>query len=411
MLKRTVQFLLLLAIFAASAAAQAPSYEFPRYTSPENWRVDEDRDHVTFTQIDQTARTYCMMGLYNSRSASGELQDEFAAEWKDVVQSSFTAGAPPATTEGTMKDGVRFLEGGADVRSSDGKPYAELMVFAASGRVTSLMIVASNRAALEARRAAIQTFLASLQFAAGKATTAGKPAAEAGAGAAAHAAGITGGKGIAGVWMGFKVYYGTNDLEPRPRWYTFFDNGEVFEDIPRTGLAGFDHAASPNDEHQRNYWGTYRYENGAGAITKPGVNFSTKLKADKPGDMLIDSIHFHRCVAVDHLRLEGGWTSLGDVHDSLLQRTPMGQRPVIRFTKDGRFSDEGIFQTILQSVSTERHLDGAGSGSYEVENFSLILRYSDGRVRRIALTGLLGGDPAVHNDIIFLGRSRFNKME
>ncbi|MBZ5529026.1 MAG: hypothetical protein LAN71_14150 [Acidobacteriia bacterium] len=411
MLRRTLQFLLLFAIFAASAAAQTSGYEFPRYTPPENWRVDEDRDHITFTQIDAAARTYCMMGLYNSRSASGELQDEFAAEWKDVVQSSFTAGGPPATTEGSTKGGVRFLEGAADVRSANGKAYADLMVFAAGGRVTSLMIVASNRAALEARRAAIQTFVASLQFAAGKAAAAGKHAAEESSGAAAaHATGITGGKGIAGVWMGFKVFYGTNDLEPHPRWYTFFDNGEVFEDIPRTGLVGFDHAASQNDEHQRNYWGTYRYENGAGAITKPGVNFPTKLKADKPGDMLIDSIHFHRCVAVDHLRLEGGWTSLGDVHDSLLQRTPMGQRPVIRFTKDGRFSDEGIFQTILQSVSAERYLDGAGSGSYEVENFSLVLKYSDGRVRRVALTGLLGGDPALHNDIIFLGRTRFNKM-
>jgi len=413
MLRRIPQFLLLLAIFAGPAAAQAPGHEFPRYASLENWKVAEEGDHITFTQIDQAARTYCMMGLYSARSASGELKEEFAAEWKSIVQTAFTAGRPPAATAGSTKGGVRYLEGAADVRSSGGKAYADLMVFAAGGRVISLMIVASNRAAMEARQAEVQAFVASLQFA-GKAAATGRHAAEAGAGAtaaAAQATGITSRKGIAGVWMGFRVFYGTNDLEPHPRWYTFFDNGEVFEDIPRTGLVGFDHAASQNDEHQHNYWGTYRYENGAGAITKPGVNFPTKLTADKPGDMLIDSIHFHRCAPVDHLRLEGGWTSLGDVHDSLLQRAAVGQRPVIRFTKDGRFSDEGIFQTILQSVSAERHLDGAGSGTYDVQDFSLILKYADGRVRRVALTGLLGGDPAVHNDIIFIGRSRFNKMD
>ena len=88
---------------------------------------------------------------------------------------------------------------------------------------------------------------------------------------------------------------------------------------------------------------------------------------------------------------------------------PVGRRPIFRFSRDGRFADEGVFATFLKSLDGKG--DEAGAGTYEIKDFTITLRYSDGRVKRLALTGLLGGDPAARNEILYFERSRFNKMK
>jgi hypothetical protein len=87
-------------------------------------------------------------------------------------------------------------------------------------------------------------------------------------------------------------------------------------------------------------------------------------------------------------------------------------RPVIALGKDGRFVDEGIFATFLHTTyGGDQGVDAPGAGTYVVKEYSLVLSYSDGRIHRVAITGLLGADPAKKSDIIYLERSRFNRMK
>jgi len=215
------------------------------------------------------------------------------------------------------------------------------------------------------------------------------------------------GGGISGVWMSF---YSSNVSSPR--WVTFYDDGLVFTDIPATGLASFDRRASQANANQRAYWGTYSLSGGSGLIQKPGVNNPTRITIKESGQITLDSDTYYRSVSVDGLQLEGSWTSYSNPNDPRLDRQPVGQRPIIRFSRDGRFSDEGVFATFLRtSYRSNPAVDRAGAGTYQIQNYSLILRYDDGRVKLVAFTGLLGGDPAVTNDIIYLHRSRFNKIQ
>jgi hypothetical protein len=195
-----------------------------------------------------------------------------------------------------------------------------------------------------------------------------------------------------------------------PRWYTFFADGQVFEDLPRTGLAGFDRNASRSDPNQASYWGTWQFAAGTGTIAKPGVRFPEKLKLEQPALLVIDIDRFSRCAAVDGLRLDGTWTSFANANDPELMRLPAGKRPLFQFSRDGRFVDEGVFATFLRTYGNEAG-DAAGSGTYDIRDFTLTLRYSDGRVRRTAFSGMLGADPAVRNDIVFIGRSQFNRKK
>jgi hypothetical protein len=394
---------LALVLAASTAAAQTQTFDAVSFTPPAGWTTAQGGDHVTFTLIDNTAKTYVMVALYNS--ASGSSEKDFSSEWKDLVWRSFSADSEPRSTAGQSRSGLKFREGGAQVRQQNGEPsYARLLVFSANKRRFSVMLVATNEKAMEARQPAVQLFLDSLRVAPQSAGAARPVEPTAG-----NIGGATppSGSGISGVWMGFKTYVGS--YEPQPRWYTFYDDGQVFEDIPRTGFAGFNRDASKSDSGQRSYWGRYTFANGSGSITKPGVNYAEALQSEGAGKLKIDASHFYRCQEVNGLRLQGSWTSLANPNDPDIDRRPVGQRPVFRFTSDGKFSDEGVFATFLKSGDARQ--DAAGSGVYEIRDFTLILRFSDGRVKELAITAMLGANAAGSNDMLFFARSVFRKRK
>lgn len=215
------------------------------------------------------------------------------------------------------------------------------------------------------------------------------------------------GEGVVGVWMGL-VSPGFGRYTPEPRWVTFFDDGQVFTDLPDEGLSAFDRAASRASAGRAPYWGTYRFASGEGEIAKPGVRVKTRIRAVKPGEIQLDSDHFYRCADVNGLKMEGAWTSWSDPNDPALDRRPVGDRPIIRFTRTGAFQDEGIFRSVLRSSAPGANGAG-GSGRYEIRDFTLELRYDDGRVQRVAFSGFLGASPATKDERIYLHRSSFRK--
>ena len=217
--------------------------------------------------------------------------------------------------------------------------------------------------------------------------------------------------GLSGVWMGFKQLQLLGNYAPDARWMTFFDDGQALDNIPRAGLEGFDRNASKANGAERPYWGTYSYRDGAGVFKKLNGGLDTRIKLEKPGQIKLDDFYsYYRCPDVGGLRLEGAWAGYGDPDDPRWRSVPIGQRQVFRFGSDGRFSDEGVFATLLTAEGGSS-ANGPGSGTYEIRSFSLILHYADGRLKKVAITGLLSANPATQNSILFIGRARFNKMK
>lgn len=215
--------------------------------------------------------------------------------------------------------------------------------------------------------------------------------------------------GLAGVWMGM-VPRGMGSFELQPRWQVFFDDGHVYQDLPDDGLLDFDRAASRSGPRAE-YWGTWTLKGKDGHMQRPGEKFGTTIEVVKPDQIKLDGQYFNRCAKVSGLKLSGSWTSYSDPADPALDDRPAGSRPVIRFTADGRFADEGLFASFLRSgYGPEAEAqDAAGEGSYEIRDFTLVLRYADGRTRREAFSGFLAADPAVKPDILFLRRGRLNR--
>jgi hypothetical protein len=227
------------------------------------------------------------------------------------------------------------------------------------------------------------------------------------AGPSASGAAAWKGGGIVGVWMGLVKESSTDYLSPFvTRWKVFFNDGMMFADLPDEGLAGFERAAYRASHPAREgYWHTYSFAGTSGESRRPGTRFPWSLRVEKVGQLLIDDDVYHRCASVDGLRLDGAWSSYSNPDDPTLDQRPVGQRPLIRFSRDGRFVDDGLFASFL----TSRGDDRPGAGRYELRDFTLLLHYDDGRTRQEAFSGLLGGDPAVRDGKIYIRRTQLSK--
>lgn len=178
-------------------------------------------------------------------------------------------------------------------------------------------------------------------------------------------------------------------------YIVFFPKGNVFWRLPTEGLLYFDPAvaqkAYPND------WGTYEINGGEirvlrGPERREYVLTINGERINNPKSLGGGS--FRPVPASDGLKLDGAYR-LSESH------------PSITFTENGNFKDEGFYP-----VSDGTRPDGTfykrdtrgGSGTYLIEQNTLELRYSDGRVKRfpfIAFPENLAKAPAVDSFIIF----------
>ncbi len=179
-------------------------------------------------------------------------------------------------------------------------------------------------------------------------------------------------------------------------YITFLPEGQVFWRLPLEGLLYFDpavaHKAYPDD------WGTYEIKKDEihilrGAEKKPYVLTKNGDRFEMPNGS--ESKSSYRFIPPsDGLRLEGKYR-LTETY------------PAITFTKNGKFNDEGFFQSTTgvrpDGTSYNRDIKG-GSGTYLIEQNTLELKYSDGRIKRfpfVAFPEKLAKQPAVDSFILF----------
>ncbi len=179
---------------------------------------------------------------------------------------------------------------------------------------------------------------------------------------------------------------------------TFLPGGNVYRGLPPEGLFYFDPAvtqrAHPDD------WGTYEIRNNGEIHISLGTNRNKYVlvrdgeRLNNPPEVGIGKGVFRRIPATDGLKLEGNY-----------RRDP--SEPTITFTADGRFCDGGVFRyfgTLARPNGSVYQDNGVGgTGTYIIEQNTLELRYSDGRVKRfpfLAFPENLAKEPALDGFIL-----------
>jgi hypothetical protein len=211
---------------------------------------------------------------------------------------------------------------------------------------------------------------------------------------------------IVGVWM---VY--TQDLPLSTnlvfKWRVFFENGKSLSNLPNAGLYNY-------NVNQEQNWsvGTYSFSNGngTGRISQQS-QYDEIYKITETNKLKIDDVDYYKCLPMNGKRINAAFTTFADPTDPDLQTLPIGQKPVITFFNDGLFLDEGVFNTYLFDGATDPIAGAPGYGTYELKDFSIILKYTDGtqRERQVSFNCFLS-EELESTTSIFMHRVQLNKM-
>lgn len=144
----------------AHAAPEARTFDRVTYTAPEGWKVEETgRGLVSISRLGTDS--YCLVAIYVSQPASGDLAASFAAEWKNVALQSIDPMPEPTHTIGDVGNTRAALGGGA--ATIKGEPAtAVLIVLDAGASVVPIAVLSSSTEAFAACNDEVKAMLASL---------------------------------------------------------------------------------------------------------------------------------------------------------------------------------------------------------------------------------------------------------
>lgn len=196
------------------------------------------------------------------------------------------------------------------------------------------------------------------------------------------------------VWMGTYVPFG--QYAPQERYIILYKDGAFFHDLPFQGLDRFDRQTSLNDDNEKYYWGTYEVAGKTGTWKYNSSEADPwELKFIKDDQMTLCMDYYYRCQSVDGLRLDGVWSISAD--------PDYQPKSTISFSRDGRFSEAGLMNGIFSFLD-----EGAGepgSGTYDIKNFTLYLKYDDGRVRTACFSLSFSSKPESSPGMIYIYRT------
>ncbi|HWR32578.1 MAG TPA: hypothetical protein VN451_03590 [Chitinophagaceae bacterium] len=358
------------------------------YKTPPGWSEKTYQNAVEFRPIDIPADEILAMQILQPLNFSGSLEQALAKSYDEVVvmnsatKKNYAGGEEYQKTEAKKSfNGWEYIQGNGGIQVENGTEYKSeyglvLFVIKVNNRFERVAILKSSKncnylsryfsADRQVYQYAIDRFLFSLQFTDGE-----EPSLQPGSAK---------GNGIVGVWQGISLQTtATSGIRYNVFSPIFLTNGQAYfgPKFPTEGLDELD-TRIPPELHSRD-WGTYTFSNGRGVLKMPYANIPLRMENDKLIITANQTDHtFFQMPSVDGARFNGTYV-MSEAYEKI---------PVITFTADGRFTDNGAIK-VLYHEYTDCVNPGLlpGSGTYEVKNYSILFNYTDGRKIKIAFMG------------------------
>jgi len=138
---------------------QQEHFDIISYTAPPNWQKTAKQGLVTYTTLDTTAETFCVMNLYASRKSSGAVEKDFKSEWKTLAITPYKADKDPST-EVVAEEGWKAITAASAVKIDNIDSYIILTVFTGFGKTFSLVAILNDLSYLPQ----FETFIANLNI-------------------------------------------------------------------------------------------------------------------------------------------------------------------------------------------------------------------------------------------------------
>jgi hypothetical protein len=190
------------------------------------------------------------------------------------------------------------------------------------------------------------------------------------------------GDGIAGVWQGLSMSVGAAKpgaelgAELNVKQLILFSNGQAYfgKNFPSEGLNELNTWVKA--ENNRRDWGTYSFSNGKGVLKLAYADIPLRIENNK--------------LIITTNKTDHGFIKLSPVDGSKFNGTYVmneayGKIPSITFTADGRFTDNGAVKVLYHEyIDCINAGLMPGSGTYEINDYTITFHYTDGRKIKIA---------------------------
>ena len=391
-----------LSIFGASGQSAFDVYSFK---IPDGYKAERTDQSLILSAPDGKLSIL----LLPSKPYTDIAYTEFGNDWAQYVTSKYSVLGFPNRTTSPFLNQWEMTTGQAKVFNDEVTLWIQLRNFTREGKKATILFFAVD----DKQQETIKTFINDLRLndttseLPSKLNTTDNTGQNIGAPQNVIHEGFE-------IWMRIKIgawnmsngVYGGNyyDLSKNRMGYTilFPDGSYTGDEIPGKGFIGF----SRNAPEASGYtWGKYIKQGNTLSLKSDYEDTKLVFRAADVLENSSSSFLYYKCKMVDGLRLNGSWSYVPNSENDPYYDEP-GCRQVIYFKDDMTFDDRGIFVSDC-NYPNRYPQDAPGKGIYSISNFTLILRYEDGRVVHKSFTGALMNDPFINNDIIYIGGNNF----
>ena len=371
----------------AQTNGAAAKFGLMNYIAPAGWSEEIFSDGVVFKPLGLPADEHLAMQLMQPLNFTGTLEQALAQSFEEATimynGTSMYQSDGKYSKNAAQKsfNGWEYIRGKGSIQVENGTAYKsevglEVFIIKINNRFERVAIIESRKYCggvsryyatdRISYRNGIEQFLYSLQFSDFN--------------AAVLKSGSANGTGIVGVWEGTIQSTGAaTGVRLEVFSPIFFNNGQVYfgNKFPTEGLDDFNSRIAP-ELYPRN-WGTYTFNNGNGMLKMPFAEIPFRTQGDK---IIVTKNQrdwpFYKLNSVDGAKFSGTY-KMSESYEKI---------PIITFTADGRFTDNGVVRTLYHD-GTNCINPGfvPGSGNYTVKDFTVTFNYTDGRKVKIAFFG------------------------
>lgn len=390
-------FLLCITMCLCALVVQSQTtYDVFTYTEPKGYKKEVKTGFISYTKSDDKTGAYCIISLYAQSPSCGDLVKDFDNDWAELVVPIGVTAAPQKDNSDEIT-GWKTYTGAANFEFSGGTSMA-LLTTAKKDNVNAAVLIVTNA----------QSFITTDVDAFFNTIKLGKPKPVQSSPPVVNNTISTNSKNKIDLWMAlaFKpgvINGGANPYgKAKPDFYAVFNNSDYYPHYPTDGMASLSNTNKMNDS-----WGKF-LTNGNKATIQSKYENESLVKVSSTQYKKENSVFtFYKCASVDGLKLSGIWAYNKDWASNTYCKEK-GVCGAIVFDKEGNFLDKGIFVSDF-SQPNQYPKDAPGEGTYSINNFTLTLKYTDGRVITKAFSGNLDKQPSTDNKILFIGTNAFYK--
>jgi hypothetical protein len=395
-------FFILTTVFICFNANAQTTYDVFTYNEPIGYKKETKKSATTYTKIDEKTGNYCIISLFPQTQSKGDILKDFESDWAALVTKPLNVKNAPIARKSEAIGLWQTYQGAANFELNGSFSMVVLTTAKNNNFSVSIMVITNTQVFMKD----VDAFFAQLKLEKLKTVAISnitkqdsiikKPITS-----HSSATNFTN-NGIEGVWVG----YGARLLTDRAKWNfrIFFKDGLSLLGMPDNGLNNFNYKTQAGT-----YKSTYSYSNAKGKITYAENQFHDEIKFVDAKTLFIDGLEYRKCTSITSTKFNGTYSAYLPT-DNTINTLPVGQKPRITFTANGQFNDEGLFYSYLKDYKQDDNFNAAGNGTYELKEFSIILKYDDGRVRQQSLVVPASENLSTSN-MILMERGRLNKIK